>query len=743
MSFIFGGSKTTTRAEKIASFQSTACEFGSPLPIAYGTCKMAPNLINYQDFTTIENRTTVKTGKHSSATTIDYDYYVYAELALSEGVIDGIGKIWIGNDVFENLQVFNGKNGQQGAPLSLNVGDNPNPTTYMATKHPDIAVGYKNMAYLYGKIFLGTNSASVPSYNFEIKGLHRLSGDGVDANPADVIIDLLSRIGYAEYIDKASFDDYRSYCRGFGLLISTPGGLFGGQKKCQEYVKGILNITNSYMFWSDDGFKIVPRDDRPRGSWRPNNVVRYDITTKDMQQQSNGACVNYARKDSSELYNRWGVVFTNRANNYEEETIFYEDTADIKKNGIRAAQSVDAKWFHTAERAVKLAEMLARINRTECIKYTFKLNWKFVCLEPGDLITLTDYAVGLDKQLCMIDSVTEDGSGLLTVTALRREAVVDEIKYNVPKHTYNQINFNAEPGNVNTPLFITPPSELTVAASGLEVWLAIQGKSEYWGGASVYVSTKDGAYSLYGVHNINSNYGKILTDMTADSTTVEVKFSNVGTVEMLEGSAADAKNGLTDLWINGECLAYTRSTLVAVNTYRLEGLLRGRYNTAPKPHAIGDDFARLDGSLYRVQLTKNYLGKTMYCKLPSFNTLKKSPQALNDVVFYTHTISLYDIPNVSNITAGVINAGIRGWNVEVTWTAPDWADYSQGRVCYKAKAAKEWSYVGVGVNSLLIKNIRTAGTYVVSVATKDTNGNHETPDASTQIEFVITEEVQS
>ena len=171
MGFLFGGVKTTTRADKIASFQSTACEFGSPLPIAYGTCKMSPNLINYQDFTTVENRTTVKTGKHSSSTTIDYDYYVYAELALSEGIIDGVGKIWLGNDVFDSLAVFNGKNGQQGAPLSLNIGNNPNPTTYMASKHPEVAVGYKNMAYLYGKIFLGTNSASVPSYNFEVKGL--------------------------------------------------------------------------------------------------------------------------------------------------------------------------------------------------------------------------------------------------------------------------------------------------------------------------------------------------------------------------------------------------------------------------------------------------------------------------------------------------------------------------------------------------------------------------------------------
>lgn len=257
----------TTRADKIASFQSTACEFGSPLPIAYGTCKMSPNLINYQDFTTNEIRTTVKTGKRSKSTTIDYDYYVYAELALCEGGITGIERIWLGNDVFNSLPEFNGKNSQQGAPLSLNIGDNAEPTTYMSTKHPDVAVGYKDMAYLYGKIYLGRNSASVPSYNFEVKGLHCLTGDGIDANPADVIIDLLRRIGYADYIDAASFEHYRSYCRGFNLLISTPASAFADQKKCQEYIKDLLNITNAYMFWSVDRFKIVPRDDRQRGSW--------------------------------------------------------------------------------------------------------------------------------------------------------------------------------------------------------------------------------------------------------------------------------------------------------------------------------------------------------------------------------------------------------------------------------------------------------------------------------------------
>lgn len=746
MGFLFGGVKTTTRADKIASFQSTACEFGSPLPIAYGTCKLAPNLINYQDFTTIENKTTVKTGKHSSSTTIDYDYYVYAELALSEGKIGGISRVWVGNDVFGSLAELNGKNGQQGAPLSLNIGDNPNPTTYMATNHPEIAVGYRNMAYLYGKIFLGTNSASIPSYNFEVQGLLRNTGDGIDANPADVIIDMLGRIGYADYINQESFENYRSYCRNFGLFISTPPSEFSGQKKCQEYIKGLLTLTNAYMYWSVDSFKIVPRDDRPRGLWRPDTTVRYHITKADMQLQSDGACVSYSRKDSSELYNRFGVTFTNRANNYEEETVFYENTEDILIHGIKSASVFDARWLHTTERAIKVAEMQARINSTEIVKYTFKVNWKFVCLEPGDLIMISDDVVGLDKQLCMIESVNEDSNGLLTITALRRDANVAGISYDVPDTNYNQVDFASDPGDVRTPLLITPPSELTIAASGLEVWLAIQGQNEDWGGASVYVSTKDGAYSLYGVHNNNSNYGIILTDMTADSTTVDLQFSNYGTVDLLEGSTEDAENGLTDVWINGEVMAYAHSELIGVNSYRLTGLVRGKYNTPAKQHVAGDAFARLDGALYRIQLTKNYLGKTMYCKLPSFNTLKKSPQALNDVEYFTHIIGLYDIPNVSKLAASANKIehtesdsdGVTTtytWDIVVTWTAPDWPDYNSGRVCYKKKGTSAWIYAGIATNVLSIRGIATSGDYIVSVATRDNNGNFETPDASAQVEI--------
>ena len=101
------------------------------------------------------------------------------------------------------------------------------------------------------------------------------------------------------------------------------------QKKSQEVIKELLDLTNAYMFWSVDKFKIVPRDDRVRGDWQPNTTIRYDLTPNEMAAQDNGACVLYEKKDSSDMFNRFGVTYTNRENNYEPETVFFEDTDDI------------------------------------------------------------------------------------------------------------------------------------------------------------------------------------------------------------------------------------------------------------------------------------------------------------------------------------------------------------------------------------------------------------------------------
>ena len=60
----------------------------------------------------------------------------------------------------------------------------------------------------------------------------------------------------------------------------------------------------------------------------------------------------------------------------------------------------------------------ARRSKVGRNQYTFKLDWAFCRLEPGDLVRITDEASGITNQPVMITRVQEDEKGLLTFTAI-------------------------------------------------------------------------------------------------------------------------------------------------------------------------------------------------------------------------------------------------------------------------------------------------------------------------------------
>lgn len=732
---LFKGAKFTSRSNKIDAFQSTVCDFGTPVPLLYGTCKVSPNLMCYQDFETKERRVTQKSGK-SKSTTITYLYYVYAELALGEGVISGINKVWIGDKAYDGLGALNANSNNEGAGLSLNKGDNNQPTTYMSTKHPDIATGYDNLAYLYGRIFLGEDNASMPSYSFEVRG--SLIADNTDANPAYVIKDILSKIGLGSYIDEASFADYAKYCANADLLISTPNDAFSRQDKAQTIIANLLEITNTYMYWSVDRFKFAVRDDVQRAEWQPNKQIMYDLTADDFIPQS-GAPVTVKRKDSTEIYNYITVNFLNRANNYEEESVSYQDIASIKKYGVRSV-TYDAKWYHTKSRALKYAQMKTRMAQTECNQYTFQLPWKYCRLEPGDLLRITDEALGIAGQVVMVSEITEAKTGILTVTAVQRApGAYSEAKYTVV-NDYQYQDFNVEPGNTARPLFIIPPSDLLTSASGCELWIALQGAAKTWGGCNVFISDKDGDYSNIGTQGINSIYGTTAGTMTADATSTYIRLNNQRPVELLTGSAQDAANGNTLIWINGECMSYTRATLLNSNLYQLTGLIRGQYGTTAKAHNYGEDVAVLDGGIYVVPLTKQHIGRTLYFKFPAFNEFKANGQNLADIDCYSCVAAASDLPNCTDVVAYNKYRDIGGkvvyHDIIVEWSPADFDNYQQAQVWYR-QYGEAWRYGGSGYKSATLPQVDIGKRYQIAVCTQDVFGNVETPDASAQTNILV------
>lgn len=749
MSF-FRGRTTTTRANKISEFTVNTAEYGAVVPEIIGTVRTAGNVIYYDDFKAHEHRETHKAGKggKSKQVSITYTYTVAVILGLCEGPIAGIGKVWIGKNVHNypaddiQLTLFDGKENQQ-------------PWAYTQGKHPDKALPYPGLAYMAGVIDLG-DSGSMPSYNFEVKGRLLETGDGIDVNPADYIRYVLDKIGKKD-MQIIGLDNYRKYCKEADLLISSPPD--EDAKAAREVVNEIAKLTNAYVFWSNDKLKIVPLADRPVGNWVPDKTGITDLTADDFLPQSGGALVTYKRKDSSAIYNQFPVEFINRANGYEKESVSYEFTEDIKNYGVRAASVTNAHYIYTKERAVKIAEQLARNNKYERTQYTFKLDWSLCRLEVGDLVRLTDENSGIFEQIAVINGITEGTDGCLTVTAISRApGDYPAAKYNVHANDRPYIDYNkTAPDTI--PVIFQPPADLT--ADGLELWIAAKGKADGWGGCTVYVSDDNTNYRTVGQIAGSARCGKLMQPLSPmpnhpSGNQVFVTCND----QLLSGTPQDAQRKNTLCWIDGECMSYTNANLQSSGAWLLSGLYRGQCNTAVRTHAKDTDFVRLDNSVFKVPLTKDDIGKKIYIKFCSYNIFGAGNQDLSEVRAYEYTLAPYYIPPITNLTAynryRQLADGVSRYDIVVNWTPPELQSYLQGDVWYKTSNGQakdlvikegtkgselgfdgEWTFGGSGKDQVVIPQAIVGDTYLIAVCTKDEWGETTSPDTSPQLKILV------
>lgn len=749
MSF-FRGRTTTTRANKISEFTVNTAEYGAVVPEIIGTVRTAGNVIYYDDFTAHEHRETHKAGKggKSKQVSITYTYTVAVILGLCEGPISGIGKVWIGKNVHNypaddiQLTLFDGKENQQ-------------PWAYTQGKHPEKALPYSGLAYMAGVIDLG-DSGSMPSYNFEVKGRLLETGDGIDVNPADYIRYVLDKIGKKD-MQIIGLDNYRKYCKEADLLISSPPD--EDAKAAREVVNEIAKLTNAYVFWSNDKLKIVPLADRPVGNWVPDKTGITDLTSDDFLPQSGGALVTYKRKDSSAIYNQFPVEFINRANGYEKESVSYEFTEDIKNYGVRAASVTNAHYIYTKERAVKIAEQLARNNKYERTQYTFKLDWSLCRLEVGDLVRLTDENSGIFEQVAVINGITEGTDGCLTVTAISRApGDYPAAKYNVHANDRPYIDYNkTAPDTV--PVIFQPPADLT--ADGLELWIAAKGKADGWGGCTVYVSDDNTNYRTVGQIAGSARCGKLTQPLSPipnhpSGNQVFVTCND----QLLSGTPQDAQRKNTLCWIDGECMSYVNANLQSNGAWLLSGLYRGQCNTEVRLHAKDTDFVRLDNSVFKVPFTKEDIGKKIYLKFCSYNIFGAGQQDLSEVRAYEYTLAPYYIPPITNLTAynryRQLADGVSRYDIVVNWTPPELQSYLQGDVWYKTSNGQakdlvikegtkgselgfdgEWTFGGSGKDQVVIPQAIVGDTYLIAVCTKDEWGETTSPDTSPQLKILV------
>ena len=711
MGFLFHrGKNTTTRADMIADFQINTASYGEVVPEILGTTRVSGNIIDYEDFTAHEHSSTTRTGKGgggSSHTEITYTYTVAAAIALCEGPIVGVGKVWRDREIYTypsekiELTLFNGEQGQA-------------PWPYMVSKHPDKALPYSGLAYMAGVVDLGERG-SLPQYNFEIMGKLRDTGDGVDVNPADYIEHVLQSVGADVQIE--GIENYRAYCRAADILISTPPEQKSA--KAQSIINDIAEITNSLVFWSTDRLKIVPLADKPVGDWTPENQIQYDLTADDFIAGTDGQLILYKRKDTSEAYNEATVEFINRANSYEKETVSFEVVADVQKNGLKPASKKTAHYLYTKARAQYYAEQLAMKRLYSKTQYTFRLDWAFCTLEVGDLVTLTDEACQLNKQIVVITAVNEAADGQLEFTAEGKPAgTYAPARYDVHENERPFVDYNQEAPSVNDVAIFQTVGDV----GGNQVFIGVNAPSG-WGGCSVWLSDNDENYARVGSITQQARMGRTLTVLSNTGDGVSVKL-NQGSIK--GGTHIDAERANTLSWIDGEALSYEGAQLQTDGSYKLTGLVRGQYATIPTDHASGTRFIRIDEALYRHTYRKEDIGKTVYLKFTSMNLFGTNEQGLDEVQAYPYKIVPYYIPEVSNLALYTkyyeIGNGVLSFDVVAQFDVPRINSLNTVELWYREQGGT-WKYGGAGEGLITVSGCELGHTYDVKLQVKDTHGN--------------------
>jgi hypothetical protein len=705
---------------------------GTPVAVVLGTNRVAGNLLLFTDAAAVANASGGKGGKGGlgggnqvKGQSGTYTYSATVSYGMCVGPIQTVAKLWATTSTPEtppqtgNVTIQTGASGQA-------------PWSYILSAHPDKAVGYNGLAvFNVAKMGLG-ESPNLPNFNFEVMGLGiaaaladfqlpanakawtttyaipdatsepfatiagvvRSPGSATnvvfDTSPAWCLAELLTNATWGAGLPTAMIGDltaYTTFCQAAGLVMSPA---LTGQNAARDILGSWLSATISDVFWSDGKIKVMPYADSPvTGMAADGSSLTYtpDLTpvmTIDDSVLLPGAGdegpLQVTVADPSDLYNQVTIEYTERANDYNKLPALAQNDAHIAEYGLRPGPSLQGDFITSGVVAHRIADLALARQLGVQATYEWRMRSPGELLEPFDIVALDDPAQGLVDYPVRVLEVEEEDDSVFHITAEDIPGLIGDMAARaVPVNAGFVSRGNADPGNINAPVIFEPRGGLLTAGTNMEVWIALSGASDDWGGAEVWVSTDNATFArlptrVAGKMRIGSLMGgvdtvpKAVNGPTIDNASQLYVDISESDGELLSTDQAGLLALNTLCYVDGEFLAYQTATLFRdAGQYELTGLVRGAYGSPIGIHAPGSPFARLDGNVVRYAFTADRIGQTVYFKFPSFNTLGGGQQTLDEVESFAYTlrgVALTDpLPDVTGLASAYV-AGVSrlNWN---------------------------------------------------------------------------------
>jgi hypothetical protein len=712
MSGFLHTSNSTVATPTYSGLQLQTSSNAIPISIVWGVNKIAPNIMWNGNFHSSTSGGSGKGGalsssKDGSSTTT---YYAAVMLGLCEGPIVNIASVFDNSTItslgsvssLPSPTLFTGTTPQDvwdyltsgsssDLPWFERLHDGgivrPGQST---TDYSSQALAYNGLAYIADYQANLGSSATLDSYSVEVAGIGLLGFNSYDGDPARIIYDFLTNPQYgvgfpASSIDTASLlgtsgdGSLQSYCFAAGLALSPA---LTSQEAADSILTRWLQLINCAAFWSEGQLKFKPYGDaaltgplyntaavafgtssagqsyaNPYAqsqtgtyAFTPDLTPIYDLTDDDyMDAGTDTDPVIVKRTDPYAAYNWQSLEIAQRSNFYDATPINVFDQNAIDLYGLRIAPTVTAHEICDAGIGQTAAQLILQRGLYIRATYEIKGSWELCLLEPMDLITLTDAAIGLNQTVIRITAIEEDDQGFLTVTAEEfPNGVATASEYAIQQKTSSGISAGATAAAVNTPLIFEPPYQ---EANELAIWIAASGQDlTAYGGCYVWFSQDGTSFSNLGALTGSAATGKLTADLAPVSVTVgtvaidatnqlKVDLSSSGGT-LSQASAADMNAGNSACYLGtGEIIAYQNATLTGTDLYTLSPLQRGAFDSTVVAAPAGTAFASLSAGIFKQAYQSTQIGKTVYFKFQSFNPLGGGLLPLAECAAYPYKIT--------------------------------------------------------------------------------------------------------
>lgn len=293
---------------------------------------------------------------------------------------------------------------------------------------PSLIPGYRGYmcAFLFdvtsaagGKWVVGS-TAQVPAYSFEVSSYPTTSLDqqmvGVEANPADVIYDLLKGV-FAKLGLSAALVDYETF-RAAAEALRIEGHGYSraieGARSAGEIIQEILVQIDAVMY--EDPFDGKIKLKLIRGDYDPQDCL--EITVDNCKELQNPAAGGWTGRA-----NKIRILFTDRQNSYADGSATAQNQANaVGQDGLVEEYVVQMPGVCTQALADDIAGRELAARSRPMFKTSAIVDRSFLRIVPGDVVALTWPDWHINGMLMRVAGVTR---GSLENGAIKLDLIQD------------------------------------------------------------------------------------------------------------------------------------------------------------------------------------------------------------------------------------------------------------------------------------------------------------------------------